>query len=118
MIDPSTGTGGVTQDDKNMAMLAAILAIFGFLGPLIIYFIKKDQSKFIGYYALQCLVVTLALIVVFWAAFLVPFVGHLIYGVVHIAAVVFFIMAALAANRAEVYEIPLAGKFAKQQLGM
>ncbi|MCW3095285.1 MAG: hypothetical protein JWL77_903 [Chthonomonadaceae bacterium] len=47
----------VTQDERNMGMLAHLLQIFtGFLGPLVIYLIKKDQSKFVAYHALQALV--------------------------------------------------------------
>ena len=46
----------VTQDERNMGMLAHLLQIFtGFLGPLVIYLIKKDQSKFVAYHALQAL---------------------------------------------------------------
>ena len=47
----------VTQDERSMAMAAHLLQLFtGFLGPLIIYFIKKDQSKFVAYHALQAIV--------------------------------------------------------------
>src|SRR5258706_10280107 len=35
------------QDAKTMAMLAHLLGIFGFVGPLIIWLIKKDQSPFV-----------------------------------------------------------------------
>jgi len=49
--------GAVTQDERSMAMLAHLLQIFtGFIGPLIIYFVKKDQSKFVAYHALQSIV--------------------------------------------------------------
>jgi uncharacterized Tic20 family protein len=47
----------VTQDERNMGMLAHLLQIFtGFMGPLVIYLIKKDQSKFVAYHALQSLI--------------------------------------------------------------
>ena len=39
-----------------MAMLAYILGIFtGFIGPLVLWLIKKDQSKFVAFHALQAL---------------------------------------------------------------
>lgn len=45
-----------SQEDKTMAMLAYVLGIVtGFLGPLVIWLMKKDQSKFVGYHALQAL---------------------------------------------------------------
>ena len=38
----------ITQEDKTMAMLCHLLAIVSwFLGPLIVWLIKKDQSKFV-----------------------------------------------------------------------
>ena len=38
----------VKKDDMNMAMLAHLLAIFtGFLGPLIIWLIKKEDSPYV-----------------------------------------------------------------------
>src|SRR5689334_1430002 len=54
---PTTGSTGYpgpyvgptpTQDDKTMAMLSHLLGIvLGFVGPLIIWLIKKDQSPFV-----------------------------------------------------------------------
>ena len=39
-----------------MAMLAHVLMILsGFIGPLIIYCIKKDESRFVGFHALQAI---------------------------------------------------------------
>ncbi len=39
-----------------MAMLAHVLMIVsGFIGPLIIYCIKKDESRFVGFHALQAI---------------------------------------------------------------
>src|SRR6266852_3321441 len=37
-----------TQDDKTMGMICHLLGIIlGIIGPLIIWLIKKDQSKFV-----------------------------------------------------------------------
>src|SRR4051812_11305473 len=44
---PYTGPAP-TPDDKTMAMLAHLLGIVtGFVGPLIIWLVKKDQSPFV-----------------------------------------------------------------------
>jgi uncharacterized membrane protein len=44
-----------TQDERTMALLMYILAIFaGWLSPLIFFFVKRD-SKFVGFHALQTL---------------------------------------------------------------
>ena len=70
------------EDERTMAMLTEIISVFaGFLGPLIILIIKRD-SKFVSFYALQCL---------FW---------HLLYGFVFVIIfmVVFFGMFAQIAT--------------------
>jgi uncharacterized protein len=51
-----------TQDERLMAMLAYLLAFPTlFVGPLIIYLIKKDQSRFVAFHALQALLLHLLL---------------------------------------------------------
>jgi len=60
-----------TPDDRNMAMLAHLLQIFtGFLGPLVIYFLRR-QSRFVAFHSLQA---------VFWQLLVtaVSFVGVLL----------------------------------------
>ena len=53
--------GPVSQDDRSLAMLAHLLQIFtGFLGPLVLFLVKREQSKFVAYHALQALVWQLA----------------------------------------------------------
>lgn len=44
----------LVQDDRTMAMLAHLLMLFTwFVGPLILYCLKKDESRFVGFHALQ-----------------------------------------------------------------
>jgi hypothetical protein len=117
MSDPMTASE-ISQDEKTMAMIAAILGIPTlWLGPLIIYLIKKDQSRYIAFYALQSLILGAAVFVISFIA-AIPLLGWLIYAVALIANLVLQITAAMAANRGEWHEIPVAGKYAKQQLGI
>ena len=45
-----------TQDERTMAMLAHVLAIFSsFIAPLVIYLLKKD-SRFVSFHSLQVLI--------------------------------------------------------------
>lgn len=62
---PTYPTLELTSDDKTMAMLSHVgTAILGWLAPLIIYLMKKDQSKFVAFHALQSLFFQLIMIVV------------------------------------------------------
>ena len=45
-----------TADEKNIALLAHILTIFvGFIAPLVIYLVKKDESEFVRENAVESL---------------------------------------------------------------
>lgn len=108
MVDPTSGSGDITQEDKTMAMAACLLVIVsGFVGPLIIYLIKKDQSKFVAYHALQATFLGIATVV------LAP-----LFGLGWIVGVIFGVISGLAANKGEWYEIPVIGKLAKQNVGV
>jgi uncharacterized Tic20 family protein len=92
--------------------------IVSFLGPLIIYMVKKDESQYVRYHAAQSLnlIITSTIYAfgIFIFSILLAIVTHgvgifalfplyLIFGVV---TLVYLIMAAIAANRGELYRIP------------
>ena len=115
------GDATISQDERTMAMLAYILGIFtSFLGPLIIWLIKKDQSKFVAYHGMQALLFHAVIVVGYiLSSFLAVFmIGFLTYPLFGILSLVYSIIAGLAANKGEWYEIPFVGKFARQQAGV
>jgi len=115
---PPYDTLGVSQDDKTMAMLAELLPIVtGFIGPLIIWLIKKDQSKFVAFHAMQALFFHLALNVVMFVLG-ITIILALAAPLVWVAGIVFAVLAGLAASRGEWYELPVVGKIARQQVGI
>lgn len=110
----------ITQDDKTMAMLAYLLGLFtGFAGPLILWLLKKDQSKFVAYHALQALLLHAAVVLGYIISFVLFFliIGMFTLPVFIVLGLVFSILAGLAANRGEWYDIPVLGKIARQQTG-
>ncbi|HEX6077624.1 MAG TPA: DUF4870 domain-containing protein [Micromonosporaceae bacterium] len=105
-----------------MAMLAHLLGIVSglvtgllFLGPLIIYLIKKDESRFVRHHSAEALNLTLTGMIVTIVASIVGCVLSLIvvgffvflllipYGIL---LLVYLIIAAIAANRGEWYSYP------------
>jgi len=59
-----------SQDDRSMAMLAHLLGIFtGFLGPLIIWLMKKDQSPFVDDQAKESLNFQIFAVICFFGCF-------------------------------------------------
>lgn len=54
---PSGDPWAVTDEAKLWGLLAHVVMIVTcFVGPLIVYFIKKDESKFIAHHAIQALI--------------------------------------------------------------
>ncbi len=87
---------------------------------LVLWLLKKDQSKFVGYHALQALLLHA---VVSIGYMLSGFLMILIIGFVTLPAfgllgLIFSILAGMAANRGEWYDIPVIGKIARQQSGV
>ena len=118
---PPYDASGISQDDKTMAMLAYMLGIFtGFVGPLVLWLLKKDQSKFVAFHSMQALflhaVVTAGYIVS--GILRIVLIGIAMLPLFGLLGLVFSILAGLAANRGEWYEVPVIGKLARQQVGV
>lgn len=101
----------IKPDDKTMAMLCHLLGIVTwFLGSLIIWLIKRDQSKFVDEQGKEALNFQLTLLIGDIIAALTCFVGigFFIAPVIWIIRLVFCILAAMAVNRGEHYRYPFA----------
>ena len=106
----------LSKDDTNMAMLCHILAIFtGFLGPLIIWLIKKDESAFVDHHGKEALNFQLTLLIAWVASGLLTFVciGFFLMPVIGIVDLVLCIMAAVSSSRGEEYRYPINIRFVK-----
>lgn len=125
--DPAGG-GSLTspnKDERNWAMFAHLAAmvtgilgaatslpIFGFVGPLIIYLMKKDESPFVADQAREALNfhITLAIpLFVLWLLSLTVILLLLtipLSFVIGVGALVFMIIAAVKSSAGELYRYP------------
>jgi len=106
----------VNKDDKNMAMLCHLLAIFtSFLGPLIIWLIKKDDSHFIDDQGKEALNFQITVLIAMIISGLLTFacIGAILVPIVLIADLVFCIIAAVKTSSGERYRYPLTFRFIK-----
>ncbi len=106
----------VSKDATNMAMLCHLLAIFtGFLGPLIIWLIKKDDTPFVDRHGKEALNFQLTVLIAMFASGLLSFIciGFLLMSVVWIVDLIFCIIAAVKTSRGEEYRYPVAIRFIK-----
>jgi uncharacterized protein len=105
-----------SQDDRTMAMIGHLLGIvIGFLGPLIIWLVKKDQSAFVDDQGKEGLNFQITVFIGWMVAFVTSFIliGFLLYPVLLIANVVLCILAGVAANKGERYRYPFALRLIK-----
>lgn len=112
------GYGGPvpTKDDQTMAMLCHLLGILlGFIGPLIIWLIKKDQSPFVDDQGKEALNFQITLIIgyVIGGATTVICIGFVILPLVWLAGLIFCIMGAMAASKGQAYRYPMTLRLVK-----
>jgi uncharacterized protein len=115
---PGYGPRG-PSDDHLWALLSYLLTfVAGFLAPLIVYLVKMNESRYVRYHAAQSLNMSITAYIYAFAAF---FVGLIVaiatkgwglvlviplfiaFAVAHLA---YLILAAIAANRGEYYQVP------------
>jgi uncharacterized Tic20 family protein len=89
-------------------LLAYWLGGFSFLGPLVIWLIKKDQSPYVADQAKEALnfqiAVTIAALIsiaLIWVC-----IGVVLIGVVYVGSIVFSIIGAMQANKGIYYRYP------------
>jgi len=106
--------GPESDDARTTAMLCHLLAIFtGFLVPLIIWLIKKDQSRFIDQQGKEVVNFELTLMIGVVAAALTICigVGFVIFAAVWIVNIVFGILATIDVNKGKPYRYPVCIRF-------
>ena len=100
-----------SSDEKMMAALAHGLTFLdgGLLGPLVLYFVKKDESEFVAFHALQSLYFGLA----FFVLSIVT--CGLAAIILVIPYAVFEMIATMKAYEGEWYELPVVGSYARDK---
>ncbi len=105
-----------TNDEKSMGMLSHLLAIFfGFLAPLIIYLIKKDESKYVGEQAKESLNFQLTMMIAYIICFFLMFIliGIFLMVILHVFRLVVCIIATIKANEGKMYRYPFTIRIIK-----
>ena len=106
----------VSKDARMWAMLCHLLGLFTcFIGPLIIWLIKKDEDPFIDDQGKEALnfQITVAIAGIVSAVLTVVCVGFFLGIAVSIADLVFCIIASIKANSGQAYRYPVSIRFIK-----
>ena len=112
---PSAGSSMSPSDERLWGLFAHLSWIVGSivaiapLGPLVIFLVFKDRSPFVRRHAVEALNfwITVYIALAISLALMFVLIGFVTFPVVAIAALVFSIIAAVAANRGENYRYPM-----------
>lgn len=99
-----------TSDEKTMAILSHILCLVaGFIAPLVIYLIKKDESAYVREHAKESLNFQITLFILYIICWVLAFIliGLLLMVLLGIAALVLIIIATIKASENKMYRYPL-----------
>ncbi len=109
---PEKPGGAPSADDRTWGMLAHLssliaMAVGGmtFLGPLIVWLVKKDQSAFVDDQGKEALNFQIAVMIVTLIC-MVTVIGILLLPLIAIADIIFTILAAVEANKGVAYRYP------------
>lgn len=111
----SVGPAAESQDSRNIALLTWIGAIFfGFIPPLIVYLIKKDDAYAVDQ-AKEALNWSITAIIGYVAGMILTIIliGVLVMLAVGIAHLVFCIMGAIATSNGKAFRVPWAIRLIK-----
>ena len=112
----SPGVPPASKDDGNMGLLLFIFCLItGFIGPLILWLIKKDSSQYVNDQGKEvlnwCITVVGAYIVCMLLMFIV--IGFFLVPAVLLVHLVFNIMGAIAASKGNFFRYPFAIRLLK-----
>ena len=101
---------GLRREDRQLAAIGHGLSFIegGIIGPLILYVVKRDQSEFVAFHALQSLYFGLAFLALVALTCGVGLVGVVAY-------IIWEVIATIEASNGRWYKLPLVGDIAYQQ---
>ena len=104
-----------TADERTMAILSHILCLVpgvGFVAPLIIYLVKKNESTYVAGHAKESLNFQIT-ILIFLIILLISIVGWFFLWILGIANTVLVIVATIKASENKMYRYPFAIRLVK-----
>lgn len=99
-----------TSDDRIAAVLSHLLTLVcGFIAPLVIYLVKKDESQYVSEHAKESLNFQITIFIGYIIGFitLILLIGILILMVIGIVHLVLVIVATIRASENKMYRYPI-----------
>ena len=115
---PVAPIGGPDKSSTGMEanVAAGVSLLAGWITGLIFFLIEKD-SKFVKFYALQAIGLSVVMIAAAVLNF-IPILGQIAYGVIGLGVFIMWIVCLINAFGGKVFKVPVVGNFAAQQVGL
>jgi uncharacterized Tic20 family protein len=102
-----------TSDERTMAILCHVLTLFFWIiPPLIIYLVKKDESKFVAEHAKESMNFQITMGIIGCILF-ISIIGILLLWVLGIIVLILVIVATIKASESKMYRYPLTLRLIK-----
>lgn len=98
-----------TSDEKTMGILSHILCLVaGFIAPLVIYLVKKDESAYVREHAKESLNFQITMFICYFVSWILVFVfiGIFLLIALGLAYLVLIIVATIKASEGKMYRYP------------
>lgn len=105
-----------TQDEKNIALLSHILTlVVGFIAPLVIYLVKKDESEFVKTHAKESLnfQISIFIYVIACVPLIFLIIGIFVVIAIGLAYLALVIVATIKASDGKTYRYPFTIRLIK-----
>ena len=106
----------VPQDSRNLGMLCHLLGFLtSFLGPLILWLIKKDDDPFVDDQGKEALNFQITMAIAYAVGAITAFlcIGFVIMAAAGICSIIFCIMGCIKASNGEAYRYPVCLRLVK-----
>ena len=113
-VPPAISATGPTSDERTIAMLAHLITfVSSFIGPLVIYLVKKDESAFVGDQAKEVLNFHLSVIIyaIVAALSVLVLIGFVLLPALGVFVFVVTIIGAIRSYEGKAYRYPLCIRF-------
>ncbi|MBN8665551.1 MAG: DUF4870 domain-containing protein [Chitinophagales bacterium] len=102
-----------TQDERNLSLIVHLVTfVSSFIAPLIIYLVKKDESRFIAAHAKESLNFQITVVIIGILMF-ISLIGILFLWALGLAAAILVVVATIKASDGKPYRYPFSIRFIK-----
>ena len=101
-----------TGVDANIAALLSYL--LGFVTGIVFFILEKD-SKYVKFHAMQSILVSVALLIIYFILGLIPILGWILAFLISLASIILWIALMFKAYKYTWFKLPVIGELAEKQ---